>query len=63
MVYAFECERCQIRVYSAGPNRARGCPVCAEPMDGAPVVRRGGERVAPAPSPLDPRAPGPPQPA
>lgn len=46
MVYAFECERCQIRVYSAKPKRTRGCPLCAQPMDGAPLVQRGGEKVS-----------------
>jgi hypothetical protein len=40
MVYAFSCEPCQIRVYSANPKRARGCPACDEPMHGAPVVPR-----------------------
>jgi hypothetical protein len=39
MVYAFVCEPCQIRVYSAGPKRARGCPLCDKPMSGAPVER------------------------
>jgi hypothetical protein len=40
MVYAFECEPCQIRVYSASPKRARGCPLCDKPMPGAPVADR-----------------------
>jgi hypothetical protein len=40
MVYAFQCEPCQVRVYSANPKRARGCPVCEQPMQGSPVVRR-----------------------
>jgi hypothetical protein len=41
MVYAFECEPCQIRVYSASPKRARGCPLCDQPMPGTPVPDRG----------------------
>jgi hypothetical protein len=40
MVYAFQCEPCQIRVYSASPKRARGCPACDEPMHGTPVAER-----------------------
>jgi hypothetical protein len=39
MVYAFVCEPCQIRVYSASPRRARGCPVCDKEMSGGPVER------------------------
>ena len=63
MVYAFECEPCQIRVYSASPKRARGCPVCDQPMHGAPVVARGGRKLTAAPSRIDPPAPRRAQPA
>jgi hypothetical protein len=50
MVYAFECDRCQIRVYSATPKRARGCPLCGEPMAVAPVDRAAGRPGVRAPS-------------
>jgi predicted RNA-binding Zn-ribbon protein involved in translation (DUF1610 family) len=66
MVYAFECDGCQIRVYSATPKRARGCPMCGEAMAMAPVDRAAGKPAArvepgtPVPAPADdsPRATG-----
>ena len=60
MVYAFECERCQVKVYSASPNRTRGCPVCSQPMRVEPVADRGVSsplsRHRPADRTLDPSA-------
>jgi hypothetical protein len=48
MVYAFECERCQLKVYSVSPRRERGCPVCSQPMTAVPLSER---RSAPTPPP------------
>jgi hypothetical protein len=40
MVYAFECDRCQVRVYRASTRGTRKCPMCAEPMRAEPVTDR-----------------------
>ena len=53
MVYRFECADCQVRVYSASPNRARGCPLCARAMTAHPhpAPLRGRAMKPPAPAP------------
>ena len=58
MVYAFECERCQVKVYSVSPRRERGCPVCSRPMSVVPVSERAVERGVSPTSPAQPAPSG-----
>jgi hypothetical protein len=53
MVYAFECEPCQVRVYSATATRARGCPLCGETMTRAPLEGPRSTAAVADPRPLD----------
>jgi hypothetical protein len=54
MVYAFECADCQVRVYSASPKRARGCPLCDRAMTAHPVSAAAPDPAARIPPPEPP---------
>ena len=54
MVYTFECADCQVRVYSASPKRARGCPLCERAMTAHPHPAPTRGRAAKPPGPQSP---------